>query len=452
MRPCSMHSALTVVVAAVAVLLWCGVGPAGALPKYAAREGRACSVCHVNPSGAGLLTAAGEYYQRNDHSLVGYRPPASAEPRAVASRAELEARLEAVERELAALRQALAAVPPEEAAPVAPAPRRAPAPRFAERVSVGGYSEFTFSDRGDGDSNFDMLRLVPKFSARIAPKFFFNSEIEFEHLADVAKGGEVVIEQAYLDFLMRPELNLRAGGVLVPFNQLNVLHDGPLRELTDRPLVDRVIVPTTWTEPGVGLYGTARIGSGVSVNYETYLVNGLGPGLSDEKGLRSARRGGLKDNNRNKAWVGRLGLVPTRRLELGVSAYKGKWDDENRLDLSILGADWTYRRGPFKLLGEWARARVDRDAAAVAGGVPPRLTGYYLEASYRRGRWTPVLHLSRVDPDTSQVSRYDVRRLVLGLNYRPSDRTLLKLEWQRNRERADEISNDGVASAVTHYF
>ena len=249
-----------------------------------------------------------------------------------------------------------------------------------------------------------------------------------------------------------PELNLRAGGVLVPFNQLNVLHDGPLRELTDRPLVDRVIVPTTWTEPGVGLYGAARLGHGVSVNYETYLVNGLGPGLSDEKGLRSARRGGLKDNNRNKAWVGRLGLVPTRRLELGVSAYKGKWDDENRLDLSILGADWTYRRGPFKLLGEWARARVDRDAAAVAGGVPPRLTGYYLEASYRRGRWTPVLHLSRVDPDTSQVSRYDVRRLVLGLNYRPSDRTLLKLEWQRNRERADEISNDGVASSVTHYF
>ena len=436
-------------------LLGLGSRPAAALPKYAAREGRSCVVCHTNPGGAGPLTEAGGYYRQNDYSLIGYRPRTGEKAKAPASRAEIEARLEILEQELAALKEALAAVPPEEAEEVAvlPAAPRGPAVSgLSGRVSVGGYSEFTFSDREDGDSNFDVLRLVPKFSAQIAPKLFFNSEIEFEHLGDVAKGGEVVVEEARLDFLVRPELNFRAGGLLVPFNQLNILHDGPLRELTDRPLVDRIIVPTTWTEPGAGVYGSVRLGPRLSMNYETYLVNGLGPGISEAKGLREARRGGLKDNNRNKALVGRLGVVPGRGLELGVSGYEGKWDDDNQLSLSMLGLDLAYRRGPLKVLGEWARVRVERDAAAIAEGVPAELAGYYLEASYRLGRWAPVVHFSRMDPDRNQVSRYDVSRLVLGLNYRPSEQALVKVEWQRNRERVDEIANDAAVASVTHYF
>ncbi len=84
--------------------------------------------------------------------------------------------------------------------------------------------------------------------------------------------------------------------------------------------------------------------------------------------------------------------------------------------------------------------------------VPAELAGYYLEASYRLGRWAPVVHFSRVDPDRSQVSRHDVSRLVLGLNYRPSEQALVKVEWQRNRERVDEIANDAAVASVTHYF
>jgi hypothetical protein len=405
------------------------------------------------------LTDAGEYYRDHNYSLVGHEPAAQAAPQvpaAPADRAELLSRLQALEQELAALKQVLAAAPsapaPEQAAPPAVGPRRAQVPGFQERVSVGGYSEFTYADREGARGNFDMLRLVPKLSARISPKIFFGSEIEFEHLGDVEKGGEVVIEQAYLDFLVRPELNFRAGGVLAPFNQLNILHDGPLRELTDRPLVDRFIVPTTWTEPGAGIYGGVRLSPNVSVNYETYLVNGIGPGISDGNGLRDARRGGLTDNNQNKAWVGRLGVTPTPGLEVGVSSYQGKWDDANQLDLRMLGFDWSYRRGPLKVVGEWARDRVDRDAAGIAAGVPPELEGHYLEISYRLGRWTPVLHFSKVDPDTSRETRFDLRRVVLGLNYRPSGQTLLKMEWQRDRRGADASSANGLVGSVTSYF
>jgi hypothetical protein len=425
-----------------------------ALPKYGQREGSACLVCHVQGTGTGGLTDRGEFYRDNNYSLVGYRPAPAEATRAPTSRAELEQRLEWVERELARLKDALAALPPEQAEEIEalPEPARAPAPGPARAVSIEGYSEFTFEDLGDGDSQFDVLRFVPRISGQLAPDLRFTAEIEFEHLGDVEKGGEIAVEQAVLDYLMRPELNLRAGGLLVPFNQLNILHDGPLRELTSRPLVDRVIVPTTWTEPGVGVHGNLRTRGGTTVNYETYLVNGLGPGISESRGLRSARRRGLDDNNRNKAWVGRVGVVPMSGLEIGVSGYEGKWDDDSRLSLSMVGADWSYRRGAFKFLGEWVQVDVERDAMAIADGVPPELEGYYAEVSYRMGRWTPVIHFSRIDPDTSLVSRYDVDRLVLGLNYRPTDRSMVKVEWQRNREEVDEVSNDGVAASVTHYF
>ena len=42
---------------------------ANALPAYAAKEGKACGYCHVNPAGGGPRTAKGKQYEAHGHSF-----------------------------------------------------------------------------------------------------------------------------------------------------------------------------------------------------------------------------------------------------------------------------------------------------------------------------------------------------------------------------------------------
>lgn len=42
---------------------------AAALPAYAAKEGKACGFCHVNPAGGGERNAAGKKYEANGHTF-----------------------------------------------------------------------------------------------------------------------------------------------------------------------------------------------------------------------------------------------------------------------------------------------------------------------------------------------------------------------------------------------
>jgi hypothetical protein len=54
-------------------LLWAGVTPSYAKPKYAKTEGKACTFCHVT-AGKPDLNEAGSYYAEHEHSLKGYTP------------------------------------------------------------------------------------------------------------------------------------------------------------------------------------------------------------------------------------------------------------------------------------------------------------------------------------------------------------------------------------------
>src|ERR1017187_9470633 len=60
-------------VALAAAVLFAGlvVAPrsATALPAYAAKEGKACGYCHVNPAGGGERNARGKQYEANGHSF-----------------------------------------------------------------------------------------------------------------------------------------------------------------------------------------------------------------------------------------------------------------------------------------------------------------------------------------------------------------------------------------------
>src|SRR5206468_982640 len=130
------------------------------------------------------------------------------------------------------------------------------------------------------------------------------SELEIEHsfVEGGERSGEVALEQAYLDFLIKPYFNVRAGMVLTPVGILNERHEPPAFNGVERPFVETLIIPTTWRELGFGHTGFHTPG----INPRVTIV--------DFDGRYSYRRFGLRGLFAN-SWVSRASEL-NRRLQL----------------------------------------------------------------------------------------------------------------------------------------
>ena len=345
---------------------------------------------------------------------------------------------------------------------------------IVNRTVLGGYGEFVFTKAEDQDSLFDARRLVIFLYAPIHPRISFSTEIEFEFGGTPKKqdgeltNGEVILEFAVLDFKVIDQLSLRAGVILVPFGKFNVNHDSPTRDLTDRPLVIRTIIPSTWFETGAGLFGKVPLSSDVDLDYEAYLINGLDSKIQDGHGNRAARGALSQDNNDDKALVGRLSLSHFGKvgdkglsIEVGASGYTGAYDRRGSR-ANMIGVDLTLRRGGFELLGEYVYQRNDAgfdDSWPTSSRlpVPESMRGFYVQANYhfmpdfirsalppdlQESVFTAVAMYEEVDTDTDRDTGGDRTRLVFGLNYRPIEAVVWKHEAQLNYTLATAASGE----------
>lgn len=337
-------------------------------------------------------------------------------------------------------------------------------------VSVGGYGEVLYQNfddkREDGvvsdrTDTIDLLRAVFYFGYKFDEHFLFNSEIEYEH-ATTGEGaeekGEVSVEFAYLDYLIRPEVNVRAGLVLLPVGFINELHEPPVFLGARRPEVERRIIPATWRELGVGVFGDAG-----PFAYRAYLVNGLdAAGFGGSAPLRDGRQGGSNARAEDFAVTGRLDFTGLPGLLLGASGYtggaaQGREADGRSFDARVTlvdaHAEWRWRGIQARALA--VRATIG-DAAEVnrANGltgdesVPRRFTGAYVEAGYDvlfgrvAGSLVPFARWERFDTQDEVPAGFaanpanDVRTWTLGLQYRPIPQVVVKLDWQDVHDEA----------------
>ena len=343
-------------------------------------------------------------------------------------------------------------------------------------VSLGGYADLQYFDFTDGKSAFEQQRWVINIGAQPMERLRFNGEFELEDGGPNGgkDDGEAAVEQAYMDYLISDLVNVRAGALLIPFGRYNLYHDSDIQELTDRPIVDRKIIPTTWTEAGAGIHGKANpmIGSydKLETNYELYVVNGLDTGFNDT-GFRSAR-GSLKaDNNQNKALVGRLNISPVLGQEIGLSGYWGEYNTAGD-DIKGSALDWLSNLGPFKWTGEYAYFAVQQPDGGTE--VPNFLQGGYTRLSY--DFWFKALNYTFMgrnfeDPKFVVIGQYDwatiaddsdtgsgnnvENRYTLGLNYRPVDNFVWKLEYQWNHAKNETLergNSNGIITSVAMGF
>mgnify|MGYP002146473556 CR=1 FL=1 len=238
------------------------------------------------------------------------------------------------------------------------------------KTTLGGYGEFAFTKYPGTDSTFEARRFVLFLFSPITDHITLATEVEWEHGGTPVRRdgqlglGEVLLEFAVVDVKLWEPLTLRAGIILMPLGRLNVNHDAPSLELTDRPLVNTYIIPSTWWEAGAGLTGRIGLGS-VLLSYELYAVNGLTSAISDGNGLRDARGSVLQDNNSDKALTGRLAAYYYRprgrwtpTVEAGLSGYTGEYDRQKHR-VHLVAGDLLVRNAYLEFAGEYVRAFID---------------------------------------------------------------------------------------------
>ena len=102
-----------------------------------------------------------------------------------------------------------------------------------------------------------MQRFIVFLGHSFSDKTRMFSEIEFEHaqVKGGEDGGEVAMEQAYIEHTIKPGLNLKAGLQIVPLGLINEYHEPPVFYGMERNNIETKIIPSTWREIGFQLDG-----------------------------------------------------------------------------------------------------------------------------------------------------------------------------------------------------
>lgn len=355
-------------------------------------------------------------------------------------------------------------------------------------LSIGGYGEGTYrslvEDANGKKDQADLLRLVTYLGYKFNDSIVFNSEIELEHATtdeiggdDGDDGGEVSVEFAYLDFLGSDEINGRLGMVLIPMGLINEMHEPPFFHGVVRPEVERRILPSTWSEHGVGIFG--RLDLAGALEYKTYLVNGLRASRFADSGIREGRQAGNRALFEDIAWTSRLDYSPETvpGLLIGGSGWVGNsGQDETfagetpnvRTLIGDLHAQYKMKQLELRALGSWGSIN-DADLVSTELGetVGDRFNGWYGEVAYdilphlvsgTNQYLAPFFRYESLDTQDSVPSgfvkdeSFEKQVYTFGLTYKPISDVVLKLDYRNFETDGDNKTADEVAFGFGFVF
>lgn len=326
---------------------------------------------------------------------------------------------------------------------------------YASAVTIGAYGEMLYNQPEGDNGELDVQRLVLLLGYRFNDKTQFVTEIEFEHVE------EVFVEQAFVNYNVANNVNLRGGLMLVPMGIVNEFHEPTTFNGTERPAMDNAIVPTTWRELGVGVNGRFN---DISLGYQAYLFNGFksteadGEGgvsgfLRGSNGLRGGRQKGIKSTVDSPNLSTKLDYYGISGLRLGFSTYFGKTqaaDDVEEIDgsnigISMFGLDARYAYQGFTARGQFIHASLSdtEDYNALTGrDLGSALQGWYVEGAFNLlplGNEQKLFAFARYEKYDTHASTagslvkndaYDRTDITTGLTYHLAPGVVLKGDYQ----------------------
>lgn len=222
------------------------------------------------------------------------------------------------------------------------------------RLTIGGYGEAVyrynfFSDNfnryshaadyadAQGHGRFDLPHAVIMLGYDFGKGWSFGTEIEFEHGGteaavelegdeagefekEIERGGEVALEQFWIQKHFNDKLNLRMGHIVVPVGMTNNHHLPTEFYGVYRPEGENTILPCTWHETGISLWGRLQ-----QWRYEVMLLPALNSNMFTSDGWvhnGSASAYEFRVAN-NLAAAARLDWSGVKNLRIGLSGYIG---------------------------------------------------------------------------------------------------------------------------------
>jgi hypothetical protein len=364
-----------------------------------------------------------------------------------------------------------------------------------DKVSLWGYGEVYYLHpvHKPEQTTFDLARAVFGIGYQFDDKTRFNSEYEVEHGVSSADDvGEFEVEQFYVERNLAANIGARAGLFLIPAGLLNENHEPTNFYGVQRNFVETLIIPSTWREGGLSLFGTTDSGfdwnvgltSGLDLSKWTFtpeaplytsalemINNDIAPMQATHQELALA-------NGRNLSQYVSLNYRGVPGLTVGGLIFTGKAVPAQPTIGSQRATLWEtharYQPGKWDLSALYARGTISNTAAAnalfpgTANPMPSRFDGWFVQAAYnvwQNGGYklTPFGRYERYDmgaayqgiapgfpttptgpvPNPSNPTTFDffpVPRdnvVTLGANFYLNPNVVLKMDYQKFKFNTD---------------
>ncbi len=337
---------------------------------------------------------------------------------------------------------------------------------MTQGVSISGYGEVLYENFATTRENgtpatsldvVDALRAIVYFGYKFDDRLLFNSEIEIEH------ANEAYLEFAYIDYKLTEGVGIRAGLLLTPLGLVNELHEPLVFVDTKRSLTESRIIPTTWRENGVGLFGTSE-----QIAWRVYVMNFFnGAGFAAAE-LRNGRQKGTRALAESLAVAARVDYVEFHGLMVGASTYfggtgQGRELNGERVDGNLLIWDLhaDYKARGFDVRAVVAGASLNDpvelnqlNGLTGGAGVGDGMLGWYVEGGFdvlsrldTAHQLLPFARYEKIDMQASMVpgvtagGANNMTVVSLGAAWKPTPQVVAKVARQLNSNGADTGTN-----------
>lgn len=397
------------------------------------------------------------------------------------------------------------------------------------RLMLGGYGEAVYTRSFYSDNMFryshadqyrdskghgrvDLPHVVIMIGYDFGRGWSMGSEIEFEHGGveaaieveaeetgefekEIERGGEVALEQLWIQKSFSKAFNIRAGHIIVPVGLTNNAHLPNEFFTVYRPEGENTIMPCTWHETGISLWG--RVGDW---RYEAMVLPGLNSNMFNHSGWihdGSASAFEFKVAN-NLAGAARIDNYSLSGLRMGISGYIGNSfqndiiRDEKMTKYKdvkgqvLIGAfDFHYNkynwvvRGHFDYghLGDASKISTYNSSLSNSASAPYPHTAVGkaalaagMEAGY--DLFSQIRSLKEKDEKLYLFGRYEYydsyrpaagvtdlewsgkHRMALGINYFPLKQIVVKAEYSRRflKSRYNDEPSFSIGIAYSGFF
>ncbi|MGN1259835.1 MAG: hypothetical protein ACI4UC_01875 [Alloprevotella sp.] len=400
-------------------------------------------------------------------------------------------------------------------------------PHWSQRLTLGGYGEAVMSRNFYSDSylrytdaaakadakshgRFDLPHVVLYVGYDFGRGWSMGSEIEFEHggtesayeieseeggeyESEVERGGEVALEQFWIQKSFCPQANLRLGHIIVPVGMTNQHHLPTEFFGVYRPEGESTIIPCTWHETGLSVWGKTKLWNNESsLRYELVFVSGLDSERFGAQGWISGGSASPYEFKIANTYAGalRLDFTPLRGLRVGLSGYLGnsfrntlrETDNEKNagvkgrvtlaaFDCSLNRAGWVLRGGA--LYGHLTDAAHISNFNRTMPSASPSPRQFVASDAYSMGveAGYDFFSLSRKLRDRQRLylfGRYDAydsmwkmekgtpydwcgrQRVAIGFNYYPLKEIVIKGEYARGLLKSKYNDEPSISIGVAY--